>query len=153
MNITKLEFVLRISLVEMCFFSPVAQVRLCWKVKVSNIYLSSPAHHQAPVLGGINDTIYEYVGWEHVLTRIYYCQMNNSRVSSPIYGVSGRRDGHNDRFYEEFEYERRVRKRRAKLVTATEEAFAHIKRMSADQMKGSIFPQIFSFIPSTLTSK
>ena len=62
MNITKLEFVLRISLVEMCFFSLLAQVRLCWKVKVSNIYLSSPAHHQAPVLGGINDTIYEYVG-------------------------------------------------------------------------------------------
>ena len=39
-------------------------------------------------------------------------------------------------FYQEAEYERRVRKRRAKLVTATEEAFAHIKRMSADQMKG-----------------
>ena len=76
-----------------------------------------------------------------MLTRIYYCQMNNSRVSSPIYGVSGRRDGHNDRFYEEFEYERRVRKRRAKLVTATEEAFAHIKRMSADQMKGKISPR------------
>ena len=43
---------------------------------------------------------------------------------------------HNERFYEEYEYERRVRKRRAKLITATEEAFAHIKRMSSDQMKG-----------------
>ena len=39
-------------------------------------------------------------------------------------------------YFQEAEYERRVRKRRAKLVTATEEAFAHIKRMSADQMKG-----------------
>ena len=35
-----------------------------------------------------------------------------------------------------------MRKRRAKLVTATEEAFAHIKRMSADQMKGDNFMDI-----------
>ena len=61
-----------------------------------------------------------------------------SRVSSPIYGVSKRELSHNERFYEEYEYERRVRKRRAKLITATEEAFAHIKRMSSDQMKGRI---------------
>ena len=62
--------------------------------------------------------------------------MPASRVSSPIYGVSKRELSHNERFYEEYEYERRVRKRRAKLITATEEAFAHIKRMSSDQMKG-----------------
>ena len=62
-----------------------------------------------------------------------------SRVSSPVYGMSGlnkKELSHNERFYEEYEYERRVRKRRAKLITATEEAFAHIKRMSSDQMKG-----------------
>ena len=40
------------------------------------------------------------------------------------------------RFYEEYEYERRLKKRRAKLITATEEAFAHIKRMPGDHMKG-----------------
>ncbi|XP_053669884.1 vang-like protein 1 isoform X2 [Anopheles nili] len=41
-----------------------------------------------------------------------------------------RRDSsHNERFYEEHEYERRVKKRRARLVTAAEEAFTHIKRM------------------------
>ena len=62
--------------------------------------------------------------------------MPTSRVSSPIYGVSKKELSHNERFYEEYEYERRVRKRRAKLITATEEAFAHIKRMSSDQMKG-----------------
>ena len=77
--------------------------------------------------------------------------MNNSRVSSPIYGVSGRKDmGHNDRFYEEYEYERRVRKRRAKLVTSTEEAFAHIKRMSADQMKGRPSSFILTFLFSLM---
>lgn len=45
-----------------------------------------------------------------------------------------RRDSaHNERFYEEHEYERRVRKRRARLITAAEEAFTHIKRMHDDQ--------------------
>lgn len=40
-----------------------------------------------------------------------------------------RRDSsHNERFYEEHDYERRVKKRRARLITTTEEAFTHIKR-------------------------
>ena len=65
-------------------------------------------------------------------------------MSSPIYGVSKRELSHNERFYEEADYERRVRKRRAKLVSATEEAFAHIKRMSADQMKGEHSTQLSS---------
>lgn len=44
-----------------------------------------------------------------------------------------RRDSsHNERFYEEHDYERRVRKRRARLITAAEEAFAHIKRLHSD---------------------
>ena len=63
-------------------------------------------------------------------------------MSSPIYGVSKKELSHNERFYEEYEYERRLKKRRAKLITATEEAFAHIKRMSADQMKGNTYPNM-----------
>lgn len=43
--------------------------------------------------------------------------------------LPARRSGHNDRFYEEHEYERRVRKRKARLVSAAEDAFTHIKRM------------------------
>ena len=60
-------------------------------------------------------------------------------MSSPIYGVSKKELSHNERCYEEYEYERRLKKRRAKLITATEEAFAHIKRMSTDQMKGNVY--------------
>ncbi|XP_018331055.1 vang-like protein 2-B isoform X2 [Agrilus planipennis] len=46
-----------------------------------------------------------------------------------------RRDSsHNERFYEEHEYERRVKKRRARLITAAEEAFTHIKRLHNDQV-------------------
>lgn len=41
-----------------------------------------------------------------------------------------RRDSsHNERFYEEHEYERRVKKRRARLITAAEESFTHIRRI------------------------
>ena len=36
---------------------------------------------------------------------------------------------HNERFYEEYEYEKKLKKRKARLVTAAEEAFTHIRRM------------------------
>ncbi|XP_077990322.1 vang-like protein 2 [Glandiceps talaboti] len=44
-----------------------------------------------------------------------------------------RRDAsHNDRFYEEQEYDRRVKKRKARLIVAAEEAFTHIRRMGEE---------------------
>ncbi|XP_065567765.1 vang-like protein 2 isoform X1 [Artemia franciscana] len=42
---------------------------------------------------------------------------------------------HNERFYEEYEYERRLKKRRARLFTAADEAFTHVKRFQ-DQDQG-----------------
>lgn len=58
-------------------------------------------------------------------------QPNNSARSRAMFAAAARRRdaSHNDRFYEEQEYDRRVRKRRARLLTAAEEAFTHIKRM------------------------
>jgi vang-like len=47
--------------------------------------------------------------------------------------LSRRAPSHNERFYEEHEYERRVRKRRARLVAATEDAFTHIRRLQDEQ--------------------
>jgi vang-like len=57
--------------------------------------------------------------------------------SRAIFAAAARRrdTSHNDRFYEEEEYARRVRKRRARLITAAEEAFSHIKRMAGEQGK------------------
>ena len=43
--------------------------------------------------------------------------------------------GHNERFYEEMEYERRIRKRRARLMVAADEAFVHVKRLQQDKGK------------------
>ncbi|XP_013777387.1 vang-like protein 2 [Limulus polyphemus] len=57
--------------------------------------------------------------------------MTKSDHSSVLPSGYGRRRGtsHNERFYEECEYERRVKKRKARLITAVEEAFTHIKRL------------------------
>ncbi|CAG0884588.1 unnamed protein product [Darwinula stevensoni] len=63
----------------------------------------------------------------------------NGGIQGPgnVTGSGRRRDSsHNERFYEEHEYERRVKKRRARLLTATEEAFMHIKRVHQDQGMG-----------------
>ncbi|XP_069014939.1 vang-like protein 2 [Embiotoca jacksoni] len=56
---------------------------------------------------------------------------NNSTGQSRamIAAAARRRDNsHNEYYYEEAEVERRVRKRKARLVVAVEEAFTHIKR-------------------------
>ena len=50
------------------------------------------------------------------------------------------RGGHNDRFYEELEYERRVRKRKARLIIAAEDAFTHIRRLGQRENAGPAIP-------------
>ena len=58
----------------------------------------------------------------------------HSRSRAIFAAAARRRDtSHNDRFYEEQEYERRVRKRKARLLVAAEEAFTHIKRLQDEQ--------------------
>ncbi|KAF6020522.1 Vang [Bugula neritina] len=51
--------------------------------------------------------------------------------SKAIFAAAARRRdaGHNERYYEEQEYERRVAKRKSRLLTAAEESFTHIKRL------------------------
>lgn len=44
--------------------------------------------------------------------------------------------GHNDRYHDVEEYERKVRKRRARLISATEESFTHIRRMREEVLTG-----------------
>ena len=60
---------------------------------------------------------------------------NKSVKSKQLLSITSR--GHNDRYYEEYEYERRLRKRRARLLTATEDAFTHIKRVNVSSMNGN----------------
>lgn len=73
-----------------------------------------------------------------VLSSFKYYEVDNvsqsgqpSQNRAVLAAHARRRDSsHNERFYEEHEYERRVKKRRARLITASEEAFTHIKRIS-----------------------
>ncbi|XP_050415068.1 vang-like protein 2 isoform X2 [Patella vulgata] len=62
-------------------------------------------------------------------------QTNQQGRSRAVFAAAARRRdaSHNDRFYEEAEYERRIRKRKARLIVAAEEAFSHIKRMQEEQ--------------------
>ncbi|BET00681.1 Strabismus protein [Nesidiocoris tenuis] len=82
--------------------------------------------------------------------------VNNTAQNQSRNGLnshSRRRDSsHNERFYEEHDYERRVKKRKARLITAAEEAFTHIKRlhheptggmpMDAHEAAQAVFPSL-----------
>lgn len=58
---------------------------------------------------------------------------NQNQSRAVLAAHARRRDSsHNERFYEEHEYERRVKKRKARLLTAAEEAFTHIKRVQSE---------------------
>uniref|UniRef100_A0A3B4Z8H5 Vang-like protein n=1 Tax=Stegastes partitus TaxID=144197 RepID=A0A3B4Z8H5_9TELE len=60
----------------------------------------------------------------------------HSQSRAMIAAAARRRDtSHNELYYEEAEHERRVRKRKARLVVAVEEAFTHIKRMQEEEQK------------------
>ena len=47
--------------------------------------------------------------------------------------VASKGRSHGDRLFEELEFERKVKKRKTRLIAATEDAFTHIKRMRKDQ--------------------
>ncbi|KAF7214630.1 transcript variant X2 [Nothobranchius furzeri] len=60
---------------------------------------------------------------------------NSTSQSRAMIAASARKrdNSHNEYYYEEAEVERRVRKRKARLVVAVEEAFTHIKRHQVDE--------------------
>ena len=66
--------------------------------------------------------------------------------------VASKRGSHNERFYEEYEYDKKLKKRRAMLITAAEEAFTHIKRIQENQLSKEFlyeaFPDMGTYLPS-----
>eukprot|EP00066_Takifugu_rubripes_P019055 XP_011608321.1 PREDICTED: vang-like protein 1 [Takifugu rubripes] len=58
---------------------------------------------------------------------------NESQSRAMVTAAAKRKDAaHSELYYEEADYERRVRKRRARLVVAVEEAFTHVRRMKKE---------------------
>lgn len=66
-------------------------------------------------------------------------------AASHVSAHSAHHRSHNERFYDEHDYERRVRKRKSRLLSVTEDAFNHIKRVQ--QSRGQF---IKSFLYTTL---
>lgn len=64
---------------------------------------------------------------------------NSTGQSRAMIAAAARRrdNSHNEYYYEEAEMERRIRKRKARLVVAVEEAFTHIKRHQDEQTPSS----------------
>ncbi|KAM6985274.1 vang-like protein 1 [Aplochiton taeniatus] len=61
-----------------------------------------------------------------------------SQSRAMIAAAARRRDSaHNELYYEEADHDRRVRKRRARLVVAVEEAFTHVRRLKQDEERAS----------------
>jgi len=60
----------------------------------------------------------------------------NNDGNSTVVSVASKGRTHGDRLFEELEFERKVKKRKTRLIAATEDAFTHIKRMREDQQPG-----------------
>lgn len=68
-------------------------------------------------------------------------QQHQSQSRAVLAAHARRRDSsHNERFYEESEYDRRVKKRKARLITAAEESFTHIRRMGHHETAAAAHP-------------
>jgi len=68
--------------------------------------------------------------------KVYDIDGNANDGNSTVVSQTSKKGGygsHNERFYEEYEYDRKLKKRKARLVSAAEEAFTHIKRMQSNQ--------------------
>ncbi|KAG7258394.1 hypothetical protein CRUP_015096, partial [Coryphaenoides rupestris] len=63
---------------------------------------------------------------------------NSSQSRAMIAAAAKRKDSaHNELYYEEADHDRRVRKRRARLVVAVEEAFTHVRRMKKEDERAT----------------
>uniref|UniRef100_A0A8C2ZQQ4 Vang-like protein n=1 Tax=Cyclopterus lumpus TaxID=8103 RepID=A0A8C2ZQQ4_CYCLU len=63
---------------------------------------------------------------------------NGNQSRAMVTAAAKRKDSaHNELYYEEADYERRVRKRRARLVVAVEEAFTHVRRMKKEDERAT----------------
>ena len=80
--------------------------------------------------------MHQYLRFDGKINHLFCLQDGNSTVVSHA-SKKGGFGSHNERFYEEYEYDRKLKKRRARLISAAEEAFTHIKRMQSNQQGNS----------------
>ena len=82
----------------------------------------------------INDT-----GIHTIAYKIYFIYLLEQDGNSTVVSVSKRgHTSHNERYHDVEDYERKVRKRRARLISAAEESFTHIRRMREEVLTGTL---------------
>ncbi|CAF4816296.1 unnamed protein product [Rotaria sp. Silwood1] len=102
-------------------------------IQEASIYLLEQYYKDFPVFNPWLENIHQTPSRQHgtLSTKSIGSQSNASTIAT---GVNVNRDlgrsmqGYNDRFYDELDYERRVRKRRTKLLGSCEDAFTHVRK-------------------------
>lgn len=111
--------------------SPDGQIRQytigAMSIQEASVYLLEQYYKDFPVFNPWLENAQQSQGKRHggLSTKSVGSQSNSSTI-----GGGGTRSmrGFNDRFYDELDYERRVRKRRTKLSSSCEDAFTHVRK-------------------------
>ncbi|CAF1218259.1 unnamed protein product [Rotaria magnacalcarata] len=102
-------------------------------IQEASVYLLEQYYKDFPVFNPWLENVHQTQARQHgaFSTKSIGSQSNASTIAT---GVNRNRDvtrsihEYNDRFYDELDYERRVRKRRTKLVSSCEDAFTHVRK-------------------------
>ncbi|CAF3315669.1 unnamed protein product [Rotaria socialis] len=102
-------------------------------IQEASVYLLEQYYKDFPVFNPWLENVHQTQARQHgaLSTKSIGSQSNASTIAT---GVNRNRDvtrsmhEYNDRFYDELDYERRVRKRRTKLVSSCEDAFTHVRK-------------------------
>jgi len=97
-------------------------------IQEASVYLLEQYYKDFPVFNPWLENAQQTQAKRHgaFSTKSIGSQSNSSTIAAGANGRSMR--GFNDRFYDELDYERRVRKRRTKLLGSCEDAFTHVRK-------------------------
>ncbi|CAF0847623.1 unnamed protein product [Rotaria sp. Silwood1] len=126
--------------------SPDGQIRQyaigSMSIQEASVYLLEQYYKDFPVFNPWLENAHQTQAKRHrtFSTKSIGSQSNSSTIAVGTNGNTTRSmRGFNDRFYDELDYERRVRKRRTKLIISCEDAFTHVRKC-LDEKYGSHIP-------------
>ncbi|CAM2720078.1 unnamed protein product [Rotaria socialis] len=111
-------------------------------IQEASVYLLEQYYKDFPVFNPWLETAHQTQVKRHrtFSNKSIGSQSNSSTIAAGTNGnLTQTMRGFNDRFYDELDYERRVRKRRTKLITTCEDAFTHVRKC-LDEKYGTHIP-------------
>ncbi|CAF3503361.1 unnamed protein product [Adineta steineri] len=112
-------------------------------IQEASIYLLEQYYKDFPVFNPWLENAHQTQAKQHGAFSVK-SNGSQSNTSTLIGGTNGNKDlaqairGYNDRFYAELDYERRVRKRRSKLISSCDEAFTHVRKCFEEKYSSNI---------------